>query len=116
MRRLFASVHDVSPRFEREVDRLIARLGPHVGRRLALLVVPDYWGEAPIRPGSPFASRLRAWSDAGFELFLHGFFHRDSAGHDSRVDRLRARRLTAGEGEFLGLSRPFRRSRRAHPH
>ena len=111
MRRLFASVHDVSPRFEREVDRLIARLGPHVGRRLALLVVPDYWGEAPIRPGSPFASRLRTWSDAGFELFLHGFFHRDSAGHDSRVDRLRARRLTAGEGEFLGLSRDEARTR-----
>jgi predicted deacetylase len=80
-------------------------LGEHVGRRLAMLVVPNHWGDAPIVPGSAFASRLRGWADAGVEMFLHGYYHRDEARHEASADRLRARFMTAGEGEFLGLSR-----------
>lgn len=102
---LLASIHDVSPRFESEVDRLVALMEPFVGNRLAMLVVPNHWGEAPIVAGSQFATRLRDWSDAGIELFLHGYYHRDEAGHAGGADRLMARYLTAGEGEFLGLSR-----------
>lgn len=101
---LLASIHDVSPRFESEVDRLLDLLRPHVGNRLAMLVVPNHWGEAPLVAGSPFASRLRGWANAGIEMFLHGFYHRDEARHEYAADRLRARLMTAGEGEFLGLS------------
>ena len=103
-RLLLASVHDVSPRFESEVDRLVDQLAPFVGDRIAMLVVPNHWGNAPIVPGSPFAARLRAWADSGTEIFLHGYFHRDRSGHRQKGDRLRARFMTAGEGEFLGLS------------
>jgi predicted deacetylase len=103
-RLLLASIHDVSPRFESEVDALLDLLAPEVGERLAMLVVPNHWGDAPIVPGSPFATRLRRWSDAGIEMFLHGYFHRDPADHGRAADRLRARLMTAGEGEFLGLS------------
>jgi len=102
---LLASIHDVSPRFESEIERLLDLLRPHVGDRLAMLVVPNHWGDAPINPGSPFATRLRGWSDAGIEVFLHGYFHRDETSHPSRGDRLRASFMTAREGEFLGLSR-----------
>jgi uncharacterized protein len=80
-------------------------LGEHVGLRLAMLVVPNHWGDAPIMPGSAFATRLRGWADAGVEMFLHGYHHRDEARHEASADRLRARFMTAGEGEFLGLSR-----------
>ena len=104
-RLLLASIHDVSPRFEGEVDRLIDLLGPHVGTRLAMLVVPNHWGDAPIVLGSPFATRLRGWADQGVEMLLHGFTHRDEAQHSAAGDRLRARFMTASEGEFLGLSR-----------
>lgn len=104
-RLLLASIHDVSPRFEGEVDRLLEILSPHVGDRLAMLVVPNHWGDAPIVPGSAFATRLRRWADAGVEMFLHGYFHRDQSQHEGSADRLRARFMTAGEGEFLGLSR-----------
>jgi predicted deacetylase len=104
-RLLLASVHDVSPRFESEVDALIDRLRPHVGNRIALLVVPNHWGEAPIVGGSPFARRLRGWADAGLEIFLHGYLHRDESRHGRASDQVRARLMTAGEGEFLGLSR-----------
>ncbi|WP_037552116.1 DUF2334 domain-containing protein [Sphingomonas sp. URHD0057] len=103
-RLLLASIHDVSPRFEGEVDRLLEMLRPSVGERIAMLVVPNHWGDAPIVPGSAFATRLRAWSASGLEIFLHGFFHRDEARHRGR-DRFRATIMTAGEGEFLGLSR-----------
>lgn len=102
---VLASIHDVSPRFESEVDQLLNILRPHVGDTIAMLVVPNHWGDAPIVAGSPFASRLRQWADCGIEMFLHGFTHRDEARHRGRANRLRARVMTVGEGEFLGLSR-----------
>ena len=104
-RRLLASIHDVSPRFEGEVDRLLDLVQRHVGERLAMLVVPNHWQQAPIVPGSAFATRLRSWSERGFEMFLHGFYHRDSSAHARAFDRFRGRLMTAGEGEFLGLDR-----------
>ena len=103
-RLLLASIHDVSPRFESEVDGLLDLLRPYVGQRLAMLVVPNHWGDAPIVPGSHFATRLRGWADAGIEMFLHGFYHRDNSRHASPSAQIRARTMTAGEGEFLGLS------------
>lgn len=105
-RRLLLSIHDVSPRSEDAVARLRDLLAIDGGdRNLALLVVPNHWGEAPIRPGSPFAARLRDWAEQGDEIFLHGWFHRDTAVHPRAADRWRASWLTAGEGEFLGISR-----------
>lgn len=104
-RLLLTSIHDVSPRFESEIDALLDRLAPLVGNHLAMLVVPNHWGDAPILPGSAFATRLRVWSDAGIDMFLHGYFHRDDVRHPRAADRMRARFLTASEGEFLGLSR-----------
>src|SRR6478752_7529554 len=103
-RLLLASIHDVSPRFEGEIDRLIDLMGPKLGERFAMLVVPNHWGDAPIVPGSPFATRLRSWADKGIEIFLHGFTHRDEAQHSGAADRVRARFMTASAGEFLGLS------------
>ena len=108
---MLASVHDVSPRFEGELGALVDLLRDHVGDRIALLVVPNHWGDAPLVPGSAFASRLRTWAESGFEIFLHGFFHRDASRHTSARDRFRGRFMTAGEGEFLGLSRSAASSR-----
>jgi len=110
-RRLFASIHDVAPRFEREIEGLIDLLAPHAGNRVALLVVPNHWDQSPILSGSPFAGRLRGWAESGFEIFLHGFYHRDLARHDRVSDRLRSRWMTAGEGEFLGLTRDEAKAR-----
>lgn len=97
------SLHDVSPRFEGPIDGLSDRLRAVGGHRQAMLVVPNFWGAAPIIPGSPFAARLRGWAEAGVELFLHGFYHRDDSRHPSWIARARAAHMTAGEGEFLGL-------------
>ena len=104
-RLLLASIHDVSPRFESEVDRLAAMLaGLLGGERFAMLVVPDHHGEAPLAAAPAFQRRLRGWAEAGVEMFVHGWFHQDEARH-AGIAAWKARHMTAREGEFLGLSR-----------
>ena len=107
MRRLLASIHDVSPRSEAAVDRLAERLTQHLGApRFAMLVVPDFWGTAPIAGNAAFRARLRGWADLGIEMFLHGWHHRDPSPRG-----LAARHMTAGEGEFAALPEAEARAR-----
>lgn len=92
------------PRFERETNILAELLTRKLnGPRFAMLVIPDHWGEAPLSQAPAFRRRLREWSDAGVEMFVHGWLHKDQSKH-SGYARLKARTMTASEGEFLGLS------------
>lgn len=101
--RLLLSIHDVGPRFEHEADMLHDLFRQLTDtQRFAMLVVPDHWGEAPLASAPAFRSRLRGWADAGVEIFVHGWFHRDTSRH-SGLNGLKARAMTASEGEFLGL-------------
>jgi len=105
-KRLLVSIHDVGPRFADEVEHLAERLtGLLGGPRFAMLVVPDHWGEAPLAAAPAFRARLRAWAAMGVEMFVHGWFHRDDGRHAGLLANVKARHLTAGEGEFLGLDR-----------
>jgi len=104
-KRLLVSIHDVGPAFTSEIVHLAERLSERLdGSRFAMLVVPNHWGAHPLAGDRAFARRLRAWSDEGIEMFLHGWFHRDQA-HHAGLTGWKARHLTAGEGEFLGLAR-----------
>lgn len=104
-RRLLASIHDVGPGSATAVDQLVEIFARHLGEaKFAMLVVPDHWGKHPLADDADFGRRLRNWSDAGVEMFVHGWFHRDYADH-SGLAALKARHMTASEGEFLGLSR-----------
>ncbi len=104
-RQLILAIHDVSPAFAEAVRALADRIEALAdGPRFAMLVVPDHWGVAPLGAYPAFRARLREWADAGVEMFLHGWYHRDETRHGSALDRLRARTMTAGEGEFLGLT------------
>jgi hypothetical protein len=101
---LLAAIHDVSPRFENEVDQLVDCFADHLqSYRFAMLVVPDYWGEAPLADHPNYQRKLRAWAELGVEIFVHGWYHRDHEMHDGAA-RFKAGLMTAGEGEFLGLS------------
>lgn len=101
---LLASIHDVGPRFESEVDRLADLIARELGGpRFAMLVVPDHWGLAPLGAAPAFRARLRAWADQGIEMFVHGWYHKDMAEH-AGLASFKARHMTAGEGEFLGLT------------
>ncbi len=115
---LLASIHDVGPRFEGEVDRLVDLLGQVLGGpKFAMLVVPDHWGLAPLGEAAAFRARLREWAGQGVEMFVHGWYHKDSpefsAAEHSGMASFKARHLTAGEGEFLGLSREVAAQRMA---
>lgn len=97
-RLLLASIHDVGPRFAPAVDALAERLDRHLGTRFAMLVVPDHWDAAPLARDPDYARRLRGWADAGVEMFVHGWSHRDPAPAG-----FAAKHMTAGEGEFAAL-------------
>ncbi len=103
-KRLLASIHDVSPKFGGEIDTLLEQLSRHLnGPHLAMLVVPDHWGTAPIAQDRVFQARLRDWAESGVEMFVHGWEHRDTSAHKNAVSGFKAKHMTAGEGEFLGL-------------
>ena len=103
---LLASIHDVSPRFESAIDALAYRFHALLGApRFAMLVVPDFWDAAPLAGAPRFRARLRRWADEGVEMLLHGWSHRDHSAHAGWRAGFKARHLTAGEGEFLGMSR-----------
>jgi predicted deacetylase len=103
-RRLLVSIHDVTPFHAQRLEKLVPLVEGRVGAgNFALLAVPDFHGEGRIDSDRAFAARLRGWSNAGCEVFLHGHRHRDTAYHIGAVARLKARHLTAREGEFLGL-------------
>lgn len=105
-RRLIVSIHDVGPKFAPQVDALADRLSTLLdGPRFAMLVVPDHWGEAPLAADRAYQAKLRRWADAGVEMFVHGWFHRDDSRHTGALARLKATHMTASEGEFLGLGR-----------
>lgn len=110
-RLLLTSIHDVGPRFEREVDALYDRLSESLGcSRIAMLVVPDHWGEAPLAQAPAFQAKLRRWASAGVDMFVHGWFHKDTSTH-SGLAALKGAHMTAGEGEFLGLDLATARQR-----
>jgi predicted deacetylase len=98
---LLVSIHDVSPKHAGEIDRLVSVVESRAGEgRFAMLVVPDFWGEAPIARDPGFRRRLRAWAAAGVEMFVHGWSHRDPS-----PSGFGAKHMTAGEGEFSSLDR-----------
>lgn len=110
-KRLLASIHDVGPGSEAAVDRLVAIFEQHLdGANFAMLVVPDHWGAHPLAGNFAFARKLRGWADAGVEMFVHGWFHKDHAEH-AGMAAFKARHMTAAEGEFLGLSQSEAASR-----
>jgi predicted deacetylase len=101
---LLASIHDVGPRAEAQVDQLADLLSSLLGGpNFAMLVVPDHWGEAPLAGNAAYQAKLRHWADQGIEMFVHGWFHKDLAQH-SGMAAFKAKHMTASEGEFLGLS------------
>ena len=105
MKRLLLSVHDVTPAHTDRIARLEAGIAEWTGdsARYAMLVVPDFHGRAPIVGDATFGAWLRARADAGVEMLLHGWFHRDDGAHHGAA-AWKAKHMTAGEGEFLGLN------------
>jgi predicted deacetylase len=104
MPELLASLHDVAPVHLarlRRAEAVLERLGV---TRVTYLLVPDYHGRGRADHDPAFVAwcrRPRRWE---VRWALHGYTHRDDAPPDAGRpwgERLKARHLTGGEGEFL---------------
>ncbi len=104
--KVHVTLHDVSPAFEKEMEEALLLAARHRVRP-ALLVVPDFHGEAPLVADSPFANRLRALEEEGHEVFLHGFFHQAGMRGAKKAGGARGffrqKVVSEGEAEFAEL-------------
>lgn len=65
-------LHDVAPRFQKEVDVFVETLAPQLGTAMAAGVVPCWAGEPLVERDRPFLERVHACFG---NLLLHGFTH-----------------------------------------
>ena len=107
---LLVSIHDVAPPLEPQVRTLwdICRVR---GVTPALLVVPNWHGQAPLERSPGFVQWVRTCADAGAELCLHGERHDEEGLARGLGDAVRAWGRTAREGEFLTLDESRARDR-----
>ncbi len=109
--KVHVALHDVSPAFASQVEQAL-ELCRSFGAKPALLVVPNFHGQAPLGDYPDFSQRLRELMRAGHEIHLHGLVHQartGGPGGDDRPDGLRRlfaqRVVSAGEAEFSDLGR-----------
>jgi predicted deacetylase len=103
-RALVVSLHDVSPLTQPACARIIEALAQLGLRRLALLVIANHHGRAPITEAADFCQWLRARAAEGHEIVTHGYFHRrERQAKEGVMQRLTTQVYTAGEGEFHDL-------------
>ena len=76
-RRFLVCVHDATPAYERETQRIVDDLAQLLGRRLSLGVVPNWHGEWPLTGHPEFCRFVRESCD---EILLHGYSHRRRHG------------------------------------
>ena len=96
------SIHDVTPAWESQVAALWEMCRAR-GATPALLVVPNWHGEWPLRASPAYVRWIRARADEGAEVFLHGERHDEVGSKRSWRDSQRAFGKTNREGEFLTL-------------
>ncbi len=107
---LLVSIHDVTPAFAPEIERLWAMCVRH-SVTPALLVVPDWHGEWPLERHPAFVRWLRDRAGHGAEIMLHGERHDEVGLPRAAVDAVRAWGRTSREGEFLTLNEDAARER-----
>lgn len=88
-------LHDVAPRFAKEVDIFVEALSPRIGTAIAGAVVPCWGGEALAEHDRPFLSRIQVCFG---NLLLHGFTHTRARG------RGLVSRVASGLDEMNGLT------------
>jgi len=103
--RVHVSIHDVAPPFRREIE-LALDMVHAAGAKPALLVVPDYHGQAPLAEDPSFCASLQRLQGDGHEVFLHGFSHCATPGSgNGRAAHWFAQRVVSkAEAEMSGLS------------
>lgn len=107
-RLLAAVIHDVAPSTLADCRGLVEALDDMGIRPLSLLAVPRYHGSAR---DPAFERWLLGRAEAGDELVLHGYEHRDPMPRPGPRQHLMRQVYTQGEGEFAALPYPEARRR-----
>ncbi len=100
---LIASIHDVAPSTFDAVGAIAALLDGLNIHPVGLLVVPRHHAGPPLAEDRGLVAWLRARQAQGDEILLHGYEHRLVRPPRSRLQSLRIRALSRGEGEFANL-------------
>ena len=93
MKKIAVSVHDVTPRFSKELEEIFAALDVAGVKVRSELVVPDYQRQFNLSEHPDFVAMLKEHRSRGCDVSLHGIYH-DYAefyrfGYDMAKDALR---------------------------
>ncbi len=110
-RALVVSLHDVSPQTRAECAEILTELAGLGVKKCSLLVIPDHHRRGHFLADAECAAWLRAQTDAGHELVMHGYHHQRARreGESARA-KFTTRIYTADEGEFFDLDRASARA------
>ncbi len=100
---LIASIHDIAPSTFDDARAIAALLDDLNVRPVSLLAVPRHHAGPPLAEDGRLAAWLRARQAGGDEILLHGYEHCLARPPRSRLQALRLRALSRGEGEFANL-------------
>jgi predicted deacetylase len=107
---MLVSIHDVMPGHVKRIERAERLLVAAKIDRVTYLLVPNFHGVAPIERHASFRAWCQAPRPFGVDWVLHGYFHDAAVAgltatrNATLRERIAARLLTAGEGEFQTLT------------
>ncbi len=109
---LIVSLHDAHPGSHAAIAEQIAFLADRGVTRSSILVVPEFHHGGSVSKDRAFCDAVSGWQASGHELVLHGYYHdRAEAAPDTFSNFFWTRFYTAGEAEFLDLTRETARAR-----
>ncbi len=103
-KKLIVSFHDLHPGSWECCRRFMERCRSYGANTLSLLLVPQFHGQPPFTENQAFVSWLRRVSEGGYEICLHGYYHKAENISGGHKERLVANYYTNREGEFYQLS------------
>jgi predicted deacetylase len=75
MKKIAVSVHDVSPRFNKELEEIFTGLDKAGVKIRSELVVPDYQRQFKLAGHPDFVAMLKEHRNRGCDVSLHGIYH-----------------------------------------
>lgn len=75
MKKIAVSIHDVTPRFGRELEEIFAALDKAGVKVRSELVVPDYQRQFNLSAHPDFVAMLKEHRNQGCDISLHGIYH-----------------------------------------
>jgi predicted deacetylase len=109
---LIVSLHDAHPGSHAQIAEQIAFLAGYGITRSSILIVPEFHHGGLLTKDAAFCDAVSGWQGQGHEIVLHGYYHdRAEAQPDTFSNFYWTRLYTAGEAEFLDLSKDVARAR-----